>query len=79
VILAVYVNDILLTGSDLAGLVETRKYLRRHFVTKDMGKLKYFLGIKVAHKNIVYFLNRNVLWIFWKRQNFWSANILVLQ
>ena len=25
-------------------------YLKRHFVTKDMGHLKYFLGIEVAHK-----------------------------
>jgi len=44
----VYVNDILLTGSDSAGLVETKEYLRCYFVTKDMGKPKYFLGIEVT-------------------------------
>ena len=49
VVLVVYVDDILLTGSDSAGLVETKMYLKRYFVTKDMGHLKYFLGIKVAH------------------------------
>ena len=49
VILAVYVDDILLTRSDFVGLVETNEYLRRHFVTKDMGKPKNFLGIEVAH------------------------------
>ena len=38
VMLAVYVDDILLTGSDSAGLVEMKEYLRRHFVTKDMSK-----------------------------------------
>jgi len=39
----------LLTGSDSAGLLETNQYLKRHFVTKDMRRPKYFLGIEVAH------------------------------
>jgi len=50
VVLAVYVDDILLTGSDLAGIVETKMYLKRYFVTKDMGLPKYFLRIEVAHQ-----------------------------
>jgi len=49
VILAVYVDDILLTESNSANLVKTKEYLRCHFVRKDMGKPKYFLGIEVAH------------------------------
>jgi len=49
-VLAVYIDDILLTGSDSAGLLEPSKYLKRHFVTKDMGRPKYFLGIEVAHQ-----------------------------
>jgi len=50
VILAVYVDDILLTESDSAGLVETKENLKCHFVTKNMGKSKYFLGIEVAYQ-----------------------------
>jgi len=50
VILAVYVDDILLTGSDSVALVETKEYLKRHFVTKNMGKSRYFLGIEVAYQ-----------------------------
>ena len=50
VILAVYVDDILLTGSDSVTLAETNEYLKRHFVTKDMGKPRYFLGIEVAYQ-----------------------------
>jgi len=50
VVLAVYVDDILLTGSDSVEIVENKMYLKRHFVTKDMGRPKYFLGIKVAHQ-----------------------------
>jgi len=50
VILVVYVDDILLIGSDSAGLLETKEYLKRHFVIKDMGTLKYFLRIEVTHQ-----------------------------
>jgi len=50
VILAVYVDDILLTKSDSVALAETKEYLKRHFVTKDMGKPRYFLGIEVYYK-----------------------------
>jgi len=49
VIMAVYVDDILMNGSDSAGLVKTKEYLRRHFVTKNMGKAKHFLEIEVTH------------------------------
>ena len=44
-----YVDDILLAGSDAAGLVKIKEYLRHYFVTKDMDKPKYFLVIKVVH------------------------------
>jgi len=58
----VYVDDILLTDSDSAELLETKEYLKHHFVTKVMGRPKYFLGIELHIKNIVYFfLNENLL------------------
>ena len=50
VILAVYIDDILLTGSDSAGLLETKEYLKRYFVTKDIERSKYFPVIEVAHQ-----------------------------
>jgi len=46
--MAVYV-DILLIGSESAGLLESKQYFKRHFVTKDVRRPKYFLGIEVAH------------------------------
>ncbi|KAL0363865.1 UNVERIFIED_CONTAM: Retrovirus-related Pol polyprotein from transposon RE2 [Sesamum angustifolium] len=49
VILAVYVDDILITGSDIVGIEEAKTYLQKHFVTKDLGRPKYFLGIEIAH------------------------------
>jgi len=42
----------LLTASDSIALVETKKYLKRYFLMKDMGKPKYFLGIEVAYQKI---------------------------
>ncbi|KAL0336490.1 UNVERIFIED_CONTAM: Retrovirus-related Pol polyprotein from transposon RE2 [Sesamum radiatum] len=49
VVLAVYVDDILITGSDIVGIKEAKTYLQKHFVTKDLGRPRYFLGIEIAH------------------------------
>ncbi|KAL0444011.1 UNVERIFIED_CONTAM: Retrovirus-related Pol polyprotein from transposon TNT 1-94 [Sesamum latifolium] len=49
VILAVYVDDILITGSDAVGIEDVKTYLRKHFVTKDLGRPRYFLRIEIAH------------------------------
>ena len=49
VILTVYVDDILLTDSDVTCIQRTKDYLQKHFVTKDMGRPKYFLGIEFAY------------------------------
>jgi len=50
VVLAVYIANILLTGSNSSGIVEIKMYLKCHFMTKDMRRPKYFLGIEVAHQ-----------------------------
>ena len=50
VILAVYVDDILLTGSDSARLSRIKAYLHQHLTIRDLGTPKYFLGIEFAHK-----------------------------
>ena len=47
-VLIVYVNDILLSSSDVTSIEETKKYLQQKFVTKDLGNLRYFLGTEVA-------------------------------
>ena len=48
-ILAVYVDNILATDSDLTGIPRTKDQLQKHFVTKDMGRPKYFLDIEFAY------------------------------
>ena len=49
--LIVYVDDIVITGSDQDGIQKFKQHLFSHFHTKDLGKLKYFLGIEVAQSN----------------------------
>ena len=44
-------DDIFITGSDHDGIQKLKQHLFSPFQTKDLGKLKYFLGIKVAHSN----------------------------
>ena len=47
--LTVYVDDILLIGSDTTSTSETKQYLLQHFVTKDMETPRSFLGIEFAY------------------------------
>nr|KYP53748.1 Retrovirus-related Pol polyprotein from transposon TNT 1-94 [Cajanus cajan] len=46
--LIVYVDDIVLTSSDHHGISQIKQHLCHHFQTKDLGKLRYLLGIEVA-------------------------------
>uniref|UniRef100_A0A2N9GH48 Integrase catalytic domain-containing protein n=1 Tax=Fagus sylvatica TaxID=28930 RepID=A0A2N9GH48_FAGSY len=48
VILVVYVDDIVITGSDKEGIQILINHLSSSFLTKYLGKLRYFLGIEVA-------------------------------
>ncbi|MDD0148486.1 reverse transcriptase domain-containing protein, partial [Shigella flexneri] len=45
--LIVYVDDMIVTGDDPKEMNEFQKYLSKEFEMKDLGQLKYFLGIEV--------------------------------
>ncbi|XP_070044037.1 uncharacterized mitochondrial protein AtMg00810-like [Nicotiana tomentosiformis] len=49
--LVVYVDDIVITGNDQDGITNLKQHLFQHFQTKDLGRLKYFLGIEVAQSS----------------------------
>ena len=51
VILAVYVDEIILTGSDDTGILTTKTYLQQHLSIRDLGSPRYFLGIEFAHQD----------------------------
>jgi hypothetical protein len=45
----VYVDDIILAGDSLEEFDRNKKVMHEEFKIKDLGMLKYFLGIEVAH------------------------------
>ena len=50
--LLVYVDDIVLAGNSLEEFTYIKKELDTHFRIKDLGVLKYFLGLEVAHSRL---------------------------
>ena len=48
VMLIVYIDDIILTGDDIDGLEKLKRALANEFEVKDLGFLRYFLGMEVA-------------------------------
>ena len=47
ILLVVYADDIVITGSDSKGISSLKSFLQSQFYTKDLGMLRYFLGIEV--------------------------------
>jgi len=47
-ILAVYVDDIIIIGDDEVEVKRLKENLSKEFEVKDLGQLRYFLGIEVA-------------------------------
>jgi Reverse transcriptase (RNA-dependent DNA polymerase) len=48
--LAVYVNDMIITRDDDDEIAQLKVKLGKEFEVKDLRQLKYFLGIKVARR-----------------------------
>ncbi|PNX54602.1 putative copia-type protein, partial [Trifolium pratense] len=47
--LLVYVDDVILAGTSLTKFTRIKTILDAQFKIKDLGILKYFLGLEVAH------------------------------
>jgi len=56
--LIIYVDDMIITGSDIEEIAQLRNNLFREFEMKDLGGLKYFLGIEVLHSNKGIFISQ---------------------
>ena len=56
--LIVYVDDIAITGNSQDGIQRLKQHLFSHFQTKDLGKLKYFLGIEITQSKFSVVMNQ---------------------
>ena len=48
IVLLVYVDDIIVTGNNENEILKIIAFLKSMFLIKDLGKLKYHLGIEVV-------------------------------
>nr|GEW23667.1 ribonuclease H-like domain-containing protein [Tanacetum cinerariifolium] len=59
IILLVYVDDIVVTENSVNEIENFKQFLKSKFQIKDLGKLKYFLGIEVLdNKDSIYLSQR---------------------
>ena len=56
--LIIYVDDMLITGNDADEIRELKKKLSGEFDMKDLGNLKYFLGIEVLRSKRGIFISQ---------------------
>ncbi|XP_068317167.1 uncharacterized protein [Pyrus communis] len=52
------VKNAFLHGDNMSEINALKQYLNNKFAIKDLGTLKYFLGIKMAHSHKGFFLNQ---------------------
>ena len=58
ILLVVYVDDIVITESDSTGISSLKSFLHNQFHTKDLGMLRYFLGVEVKRSKHGIFLSQ---------------------
>ena len=77
--MVVYMDDIVITGCDSKGFSSLKSFLHIQFHTKDLGTLKYFLGVEVMrNKHEICYLKGNMCLICYPRQGNWVPNRVVL-
>ena len=58
ILLVVYVDDIIITRDDIAGIPSLKSFLHGQFHTKDLDMLQYFLGVEVMKSKRGIFLSQ---------------------
>lgn len=56
--LLIYVDDIVLTGNDFSEIQSVKSFLNEKFKIKDLGPLRYFLGLEIARSSSGIILNQ---------------------
>ena len=60
ILLVVYVDDIIITGNDMTCISSLKSFLHGQFHTKDLGMLKYFLGVGVMRRTWNLFISNEI-------------------
>ena len=61
ILLVVYVDDIVITRSDSTGISSLKSFLHGQFHTKDLGMLRYFLGVEVMRsKHGIFLISKEI-------------------
>ena len=58
ILILLYVDDMIITGDDPAGICDLQKFLNQQFEMKDLGTLSYFLGLEVTSSSDGYYLSQ---------------------
>ena len=58
ILLVMYVDDMVITRSDSTGISSLKSFLHGQFHTKDLGMLRYFLGVEVMRSKHEIFLSQ---------------------
>lgn len=56
VFVLIYVDDLLITGDDVEGILQLKGMLQSSFQMKDLGHASYFLGLEISRNDGGYFL-----------------------
>ncbi|CAM8905397.1 unnamed protein product [Rhodiola kirilowii] len=57
-VLLVYVDDVIITGTSLKAIDEVKEYIHSCFKIKDLGPLRFFVGLEVARSKTGIFINQ---------------------
>jgi len=58
-VVLIYIDDLIVTGNNHAAITNLKSILHQRFAIKDLGFLKYFLGIEMATSHKGLFLNQH--------------------
>ena len=56
-LILLYVDDMIITGDDSAGIRFLQHFLGQHFEMKDLGTFSYFLGLEVTSSSDGYYIS----------------------
>lgn len=77
-LLIVYVDDIIITGSSEAAITHLKQFLHPKLQLRDLGTLRYFLGIEIARsKEGIYLNQRKYSLELFSEAGLWEQNHLM--